>query len=113
MKIFMVTLVALFGICFSLNSVAQNKVELVEAISLDTGVSKEDTAIIVESFMNQVKLTLTKGDQVTLVGFGSFIVRDRTARTGRNPKTGEAINIPASKIPTFKAGASFKNVLNN
>lgn len=113
MKIYMVTLVALFGICWSHISVAQNKTELVEAISQDTGVSKEDTANIVDSFINQIKLTLAKGDQVTLVGLGTFTVRDRAARVGRNPRTGEEIQIKASKNPTFKAGASFKNAVNN
>lgn len=113
MKTYMVTLVALFGICFTINCLAQNKTEIIEAISLDTGVSKEDTAKIVDSFIKQIKLSLMNGDQVTLVGPGTFIVRDRARRTGRNPKTGEEINIPASKIPSFKAGGSFKDAVNN
>lgn len=86
-----------------------NKKEFIDALASNTGKSKVETAEFVESFIGTVVDTLKSGDNVKLIGFGSFEVRERKARKSRNPKTGEVINVPASKAPAFKAGAAFKN----
>lgn len=86
-----------------------NKKEFIDAIAAETGNSKVDTAAFVDAFTKVVTDSLKKGDSVKLTGFGSFEVRSRKARTSRNPKTGEVINVPASKAPAFKVGASLKN----
>ena len=74
--------------------------------------SKAEASRAVEAFTEVVKKALKKGDSVSLVGFGTFTVRERAARTGRNPRTGETIQIKASKNPAFKAGKAFKDALN-
>ena len=89
-----------------------NKVELVEAMAKETGLSKKDTEAALKSFINVVEKTLKKGDKVQLVGFGTFEVSKRAARTGKNPQTGEKIKIKASKSPKFKPGKAFKDLLN-
>jgi DNA-binding protein HU-beta len=89
-----------------------NKTELVEAIAQDSGLSNADARKAVESFISTVQSTLTQGDEIALTGFGKFSVAARGARTGRNPQTGEEVQIKASKAPKFTAGAALKNAVN-
>ncbi len=89
-----------------------NKTELVAAIAEKAELSKKDAEKAVAAFISTVSDTLTAGDKVQLVGFGTFEVRTREARTGKNPRTGEAIEIAASKVPAFKAGQGLKSVVN-
>lgn len=89
-----------------------NKTELVEAIAQDSGLSNADARKAVESFISTVETTLTKGDEIALTGFGKFSVAERGARTGRNPQTGEEVQIKASKAPKFTAGAALKAAVN-
>ena len=89
------------------------KAELVEKMAKDAAISKVAAATALNSFMDGVSKSLKKKDgKVTLVGFGTFSVRERAARTGRNPQTGETINIKASKTPGFKAGKALKDAVN-
>ena len=74
--------------------------------------TQKDVSIVLDSILESIKEELVKGGKVTLVGFGSFEVVDRAARTGRNPKDGSTIQIPASKSPKFKASKNFKDVVN-
>ena len=89
-----------------------NKAELVAAIAAKTGESKKATEAAVNAFTEVVAEALKGGDKVQLVGFGSFEVRKRAARKGRNPQTKEEIKIPASKAPVFKAGKALKDLVN-
>ena len=89
-----------------------NKTELIAAIAAKTGETKKDAEATLNAFVNVVSETLAKGDKVQLVGFGSFEVRKRAARKGRNPQTKEEIKIPASKAPVFKAGKALKDLVN-
>ncbi len=89
-----------------------NKAELIGAIADSADLSKADASRAVEAFTAVVEKALKGGDSVSLVGFGTFTVRDRAARTGRNPRTGQTIQIKASKNPAFKAGKAFKDALN-
>lgn len=89
-----------------------NKNDLVAAVADDAGISKADAAKAVDSVLDSVTSALKKGDDVRLVGFGTFSVANRAASEGRNPRTGEKINIPASKQPKFKAGKGLKDALN-
>jgi len=89
-----------------------NKNELVDAVSERTGLAKSDAARAVEAVLSTITETLKTGDQVALSGFGSFVAKTRAARTGRNPRTGEAIAIPASRAPAFKAGKALKDAIN-
>ncbi len=89
-----------------------NKAELIESVAEDTGLSKAEAGRAVESVFGCITRTLKRGDQVTLIGFGSFVVRDRAARTGHNPQTGQPIQIAASKAPAFKAGKALKDAVN-
>lgn len=89
-----------------------NKTELIDAIVADTNLTKKDTEAFLKSFVENVSKSLEKGEDVALIGFGTFGVGQRTARTGRNPKTGETINIAASKTPKFKAGKALKDRVN-
>ena len=89
-----------------------NKAELVEAMAKQTGLSKKDTEAAVKAFTDAVSKELKKGGKVQLVGFGTFEVSKRAARTGRNPQTGKDIKIPASKAPKFKAGKALKDMVN-
>ena len=90
-----------------------NKSELIAAIAAKTGETKKSAEATVNAFIETVTEALTKGDKVQLVGFGSFEVRKRAARKGRNPQTKEEIKIPASKAPVFKAGKALKDLVNN
>jgi DNA-binding protein HU-beta len=89
-----------------------NKNDLVDAVAEQTGLAKSDAARAVEALLGAVTDALRKGETVTLSGFGSFVAKTRAARTGRNPRTGEAIAIPASRAPAFKAGKGLKDALN-
>ena len=89
-----------------------NKTELVAAIAEKTGLTKKDAEGAVKAFTDTVAEQLKAGDKIQLVGFGTFEVAERAARTGKNPQTGEAINIPASKAPKFKAGKALKDAVN-
>jgi DNA-binding protein HU-beta len=86
---------------------AMNKAELIDKIAKDSGITKAQANEALDSFTNGVIATLKKGDRVTLVGFGTFSVSERSARNGRNPQTGEVIKIKARKVPKFKAGKEF------
>ena len=89
-----------------------NKTELVAAVVEKAGLKKADAEKAVAAVIDSVIDTLKKGDKVALVGFGTFEVKERAAREGRNPKTGAAIKIAASTVPTFKAGKSLKDKVN-
>jgi len=89
-----------------------NKSELIDAVAQSADLSKAAAGRAVDGFISAVSDALQKGDQVSLVGFGTFLVRDRAARSGRNPQTGEPINIPAAKNPSFKAGKALKDAVN-
>lgn len=89
-----------------------NKSELIERMASDADISKAAAERALESFTTSVQSTLKKGGSVTLVGFGSWSVTKRAARTGRNPKTGEPIKIKARKAPKFAPGKAFKDALN-
>jgi len=88
-----------------------NKAELIDAVASKADVSKAAAGRAVDAVVESVTKALRKGDQVTLVGFGTFSVRKRAARQGRNPQTGETIRIKASKTPAFKAGKAFKDAV--
>jgi DNA-binding protein HU-beta len=87
------------------------KAELIDKIASGTGLSKADASRALDSTLNAVKMALKKGQKVTLVGFGTFSITKRKSRKGRNPRTGEAITIPAAKIPKFSAGKSLKDAV--
>jgi len=89
-----------------------NKGELIEAVAAAADLTKADATKAVEAFVDTVTRTLRRGDQVAIVGFGSFSVKNRAARQGRNPKTGATIEIPASRVPGFKAGKALKDAVN-
>jgi DNA-binding protein HU-beta len=89
-----------------------NKSELIDAVSNKTEMSKADAARAVDGVIATVTEALKAGDQVTVVGFGTFLVRHREARAGRNPRTGETIQIKASNVPAFKAGKALKDAVN-
>jgi len=90
-----------------------NKAELIAAVAAKTGDTKKGVEASVNAFVDVVTEALVNGDKVQLVGFGSFEVRKRAARKGRNPQTKEEIKIPASKAPVFKAGKALKERVNN
>lgn len=89
-----------------------NKAEFVAAVAEAAELSRADAATAVDAIIGVITKALKKGDDVTLVGFGTFQVRERAARQGRNPKTGETIKINASKNPAFKAGKALKDAVN-
>ncbi|AER57052.1 putative DNA-binding protein HU-beta [Pseudoxanthomonas spadix BD-a59] len=89
-----------------------NKAELIEAVAGRSDLSKADSTRAVDAVIASITEALKGGDSVTIVGFGTFQVRGRAARTGRNPKTGENIDIAASKNPAFKAGKALKDAVN-
>ncbi|MCI8427381.1 MAG: HU family DNA-binding protein [Lachnospira sp.] len=89
-----------------------NKTELVAAMAEKCELSKKDTEKVLKAFTETVSEQLKKGEKIQLVGFGTFEVVDRAARTGKNPQTGKAINIAACKAPKFKAGKALKEVVN-
>jgi DNA-binding protein HU-beta len=89
-----------------------NKTELIDAVAEGADISKAAATRAVDTVLESITGSLAKGDAVTLVGFGTFSVKDRAARTGRNPRTGEAIQIAAAKVPGFKAGKALKDAVN-
>ena len=88
------------------------KTELVDAVADSAHLSKADAARAVDAVFDAITDALGKGEQVSLVGFGTFLVRERAARTGRNPQTGETIAIAAARVPSFKAGKALKDAVN-
>jgi len=88
-----------------------NKTELIAKVAELTELSKKDASKAVDAVFDAISESLQGGDKVQLVGFGNFEVKSREARKGRNPQTGQEIDIPASKIPTFKAGKSLKDLV--
>ncbi|HEY1992390.1 MAG TPA: HU family DNA-binding protein [Gammaproteobacteria bacterium] len=89
-----------------------NKAELIHAVAESTKLSQADADRAVAAVLGGITNALTKGEQVVLVGFGTFTVKQRAARTGRNPQTGQTIHIAASKVPGFKAGKALKDAVN-
>ena len=89
-----------------------NKGELVEAVAASAGLSRADATKAVDATLDAITSTLANGGSVSLVGFGTFSVKARAARMGRNPRTGEAIQIKASNVPGFKAGTGLKDAVN-
>lgn len=89
-----------------------NRKELVDALATKTGSTKADADRAIGALLKIISDTLKQGETLSLVGFGSFEVRKRAARTGHNPKTGEVLKIQASKVPAFKAGATLKTAVN-
>jgi DNA-binding protein HU-beta len=90
-----------------------NKAELVEAAAEQAGLSRSDVAKAVDATIDTIVDTVRRGEKVTITGFGNFERRERSARTARNPQTGEQMQVPASKAPAFKAGKSFKDRVNS
>ena len=86
-----------------------NKAELINSVAVSTGVSKKEAEAVISATFEAITAALQEGDKVQLVGFGSFEVKKRAARVGRNPKTKESIEIPASVVPVFKAGKALKD----
>ena len=89
-----------------------NKGELIDAVAASAGLSRADATKAVDAVLDNVTRTLAGGNSVSLVGFGTFTVKERAARMGRNPRTGEPIEIKASKVPGFKAGKALKDAVN-
>ena len=89
-----------------------NKNDLVGLVATQTGLSRSDATRAVDGVFDAITAALKSGDEVRLVGFGTFLVSQRSASEGRNPRTGEKINIPASKQPKFKAGKGLKDAIN-
>lgn len=89
-----------------------NKSELIDAIAEKSKLTKAEADRAYKALVATVSEELSKGGQISLIGFGTFLVRERQARSGRNPKTKETIEIPASKIPAFKAGKALKDAVN-
>ncbi|MCK5273297.1 MAG: HU family DNA-binding protein [Alphaproteobacteria bacterium] len=90
-----------------------NKNDLISSVAADSGLSKADATKAVDAVFDSIEKSLKSGNEVRLVGFGTFSVADRKASTGRNPRTGESIQIPASKQPKFKAGKGLKEAVNS
>ena len=89
-----------------------NKSELIDAMAASADISKAAAGRALDGFVAAVTEAMKKGDTVSLIGFGAFAVRERAARTGRNPQTGASIDIKASKTPSFKAGKALKDAVN-
>jgi len=87
------------------------KADLIQKVAKDSGIAKSKAGVAVDSLISGISKTLSKGDRVTLVGFGTFSVGRRRARRGRNPQTGAPINIPAAKVPRFHAGKGLKDAV--
>jgi DNA-binding protein HU-beta len=89
-----------------------NKTELIERLAATCGLSRNETAAVLDGLLETITEALRRGEDVTLTGFGTFTVKQRAARMGRNPRTGESVAIAASRSPGFKAGKSLKDALN-
>jgi len=90
-----------------------NKNELISAVAAKADMTKEAAGSAVEACFDCIKETMASGDEVRLLGFGNFVVADRKATTARNPRTGETVNVPASKAPKFKPGKGLKDAVNS
>jgi len=90
-----------------------NKSELIQEVATTVDVPKASAAKAVDAVIDSIKKRLAEGDTVTLIGFGTFTVRERAARTGRNPRTGKPIDIKAAKVPVFKPGKALKDAVNS
>ena len=113
--IFILIKLSLFSTKYNPNeeeSIKMNKTELVAAMSAKSELTKKDSEKALKAFMEVVAEQLKKGEKIQLVGFGTFEVVKRAARTGKNPQTGKAIKIPATKAPKFKAGKALKETVN-
>lgn len=88
-----------------------NKTDLINKVAEKTGFTKKDTETHVNAVLDTIQETLAAGEDVQLIGFGTFEVRDRAERNGRNPQTGETITVPAGKVPAFKAGTKLKGAV--
>ena len=88
-----------------------NKAELIENVASSTGLTQKDATAAVDAVFSTIQETLAKGEKVQLIGFGNFEVRERAARKGRNPQTGQEIQIAASKVPAFKPGKALKDAV--
>lgn len=95
-----------------LGGLSLNKTELINKVADVTQMTKKDAGQAVDAIFNAITEALAAGEKVQLIGFGNFEVRDRAARKGRNPQTGEEIEIPATKVPAFKAGKQLKEEVN-
>ena len=89
-----------------------NKAELIEAVAEEAEMTKAEAGRAVDAIVSSITAAMKKQDDVSLIGFGTFTVRDRAARSGRNPQTGETIQIKAAKVPAFKAGKALKDAVN-
>jgi len=89
-----------------------NKADLIDAVADSADISKAAAARCVDTVFDSITQSLARGDSVTIVGFGTFTVKSRAARTGRNPQTGASIQIAASRLPGFKAGKALKDAVN-
>jgi len=89
-----------------------NKAELVDVVSRDAGTTKKDAETVINKMMDTIIQSVSRGEKVTLVGFGTFEASQRKARTGRNPKTNEPLHIPAKRVPRFKVGKEFAEAVN-
>jgi len=89
-----------------------NKAELIDAVAGEANLSKADAGRAIDAVVDSISSALAKGQQVSIVGFGTFSVKHRAARSGRNPRTGETIKIAASNVPGFKAGKALKDAVN-
>lgn len=94
-----------------MEDITMNKTDLVNAVAAETGFTKKDAEKAVASVLDQITEALKAGDKVQLVGFGTFEVRSRAAKQGHNPRTGEPMTVPASKLPAFKAGKALKDAV--
>ena len=88
-----------------------NKTELVQKVTMESELTKQKAGLAVDAVFQSIQGALQNGDNVQLIGFGTFEVRERAAREGRNPHTGEALTIPAGKVPAFKAGKALKEAV--
>jgi DNA-binding protein HU-beta len=104
--------VAIFLVVTLIPEFTMNKAELIDAIAEGAAISKADAGRALDATITAITKALKSGDTVSVIGFGSFVVRGRAARVGRNPKTREEIQIPASNNPTFKAGKALKDAVN-
>ena len=89
------------------------KAVIINKVAQATGMSRKDSILALEIFLSSIKEALKKGDKISLVGFGTFYVKEKRSRNGRNPRTGDRIKIPPKKIATFKPGKSFRLLVND
>lgn len=95
-----------------LKEIIMNKLEIVKVVADDSGLTQKEVAGVLDAVITTIIDELKKGEEVNIAGFGKFVVKTRAARTSINPRTKQAINVPASKAPTFRAGKQFKEAVN-